>query len=105
MLEVMYLCLALGLEGRYRIQSEGRAALALRRNHLFETIRMKRGYLPTVSPDEQVRGWRHDYFSRRRYVWWGCGALLVMLAAGLAYHLENRSTKPWCGCRHWSRHR
>ncbi|WP_409278006.1 type IVB secretion system protein IcmH/DotU [Pseudomonas defluvii] len=91
LLEVMYLCLALGLEGRYRIQSEGRAALALRRNHLFETIRMQRGYLPTVSPDEQVRGWRHDYFSRRRYVWWGCGALLVMLAAGLAYHLENRS--------------
>ncbi len=34
LLEVMYLCLALGLEGRYRIQSEGRAALALRRNQL-----------------------------------------------------------------------
>ncbi|GGU51626.1 hypothetical protein GCM10009504_05370 [Pseudomonas laurentiana] len=92
LLEVMYLCLALGLEGRYRIQSEGRAALAMRRNHLFETIRMQRGYVPTVHLEEQVRAWPIGRFTRRRrVVWWGCGALLVLLAAGLAYHLESRS--------------
>ncbi|MCF9016182.1 hypothetical protein GIV33_26340, partial [Pseudomonas carnis] len=46
LLELMYLCLALGLEGRYRIQSEGRAALALRRRQLYETIRLQRGHHP-----------------------------------------------------------
>lgn len=92
LLEVMYLCLALGLEGRYRIQSEGRAALALRRNQLFETIRLQRGDLPKARLDEHLRTWSRGYFSRRhRYAWWGCGALLLVLAAGLTWHLENRA--------------
>ncbi|WP_028944763.1 type IVB secretion system protein IcmH/DotU [Pseudomonas vranovensis] len=91
LLELMYLCLALGLEGRYRIQSEGRAALALRRNQLFETIRMQRGYLPKARLDQHLRAWSRNPFKRRRYFWWGCGVLSVGLAMGLGYHLENRS--------------
>ncbi|TWC06646.1 MULTISPECIES: type IVB secretion system protein IcmH/DotU [unclassified Pseudomonas] len=91
LLELMYLCLALGLEGRYRIQSEGRAALAVRRNQLFETIRLQRGYLPKARLDEHLRSWSRGYFNRRRHLWWGCGVLLVALASGLAYHLESRS--------------
>lgn len=91
LLEVMYLCLALGLEGRYRIQSEGRAALVLRRNQLFETIRLQRGYLPKAHLDKHVRSASRGYFSRRnRYVWWSFAALVV-LTASLTYHLESRA--------------
>lgn len=91
LLELMYLCLALGLEGRYRIQGEGRSALALRRNQLFETIRLQRGYLPKARLDQHLRSWSRGHFNRRRYLWWGCGVLIVGLVAGLGYHLENRS--------------
>ena len=91
LLELMYLCLALGLEGRYRIQSEGRAALALRRSQLFETIRLQRGYLPKARLDQHLRSWSRGHVQRRRYLWWGGGILLVCLAVGLGYHLENRS--------------
>lgn len=90
LLELMYLCLALGLEGRYRIQSEGRAALVLRRTQLFEIIRLRRGYLPKVRLDEHLRSKRSSYFRRRRYVWWSCGVLVMVLAIQ-AYNLESRS--------------
>ena len=91
LLEVMYLCLTLGLEGRYRIQSEGRAALVLRRNQLFETIRLQRGYLPKAHQDKHFRSASRGYFSRRhRYVWWSF-ATLVVLTASLTYHLESRA--------------
>lgn len=90
LLELMYLCLALGLEGRYRIQSEGRAALALRRNQLFEIISQRRGCLPKVRLDEHLLSKRNGYFRRHRYVWLSCGALVIGLAIQ-AYNLESRS--------------
>lgn len=92
LLELMYLCLALGLEGRYRIQSEGRAALALRRRQLYETIRLQRGHHPKVRLNEHLLTLSHDYFSRReRLFWWGvCLSLLVLAAAGALY-FEERS--------------
>lgn len=92
LLELMYLCLALGLEGRYRIQSEGRAALALRRRQLYETIRLQRGYHPKVQLNEHLLTLNHDYFSRReRSLWWGICLSLVTLAGLGAYYLEERS--------------
>ncbi|MEE9686092.1 type IVB secretion system protein IcmH/DotU [Lelliottia amnigena] len=90
LLELMYLCLALGLEGRYRIQSEGRAALALRRNQLFEIISQWRGYLPKVGLDGYLLSKRNDYFRRNRYVWLSCGVLVIALTIQ-AYNLESRS--------------
>ena len=92
LLELMYLCLALGLEGRYRIQSEGRAALALRRRQLYESIRLQRGYHPKMQLSEQLQSLSRDHFSRReRSLWWGVCLSLVILAGLGAYYLEERS--------------
>ena len=92
LLELMYLCLALGLEGRYRIQSEGRAALALRRRQLYESIRLHRGYHPKVQLIEHLPTLSRDYFSRReRSLWWGICLSLMILAGLGAYYLEERS--------------
>lgn len=43
MLELMYLCLSLGFEGRYRLANRGRDALEQIKDDLFRTIRRYRG--------------------------------------------------------------
>jgi len=43
LLELMYLCLALGFEGRYRVREGGRDQLERVREQLFQTIRTQRG--------------------------------------------------------------
>ncbi len=43
LLELMYLCLALGFEGRYRTRPEGQAQLERVREQLYQTIRGQRG--------------------------------------------------------------
>lgn len=43
LLELMYLCLALGFEGRYRTRPDGKAQLEQVREQLFQTIRGQRG--------------------------------------------------------------
>ena len=43
LLELMYLCLALGFEGKFRVQERGRAMLDGIQDNLYQTIRMHRG--------------------------------------------------------------
>lgn len=43
LLELMYLCLALGFEGKFRVQDRGRAMLATVQDNLYQTIRLQRG--------------------------------------------------------------
>jgi type VI secretion system protein ImpK len=51
LLELMYLCLALGFEGRYRVREGGRAELEQVRERLYQTIRAQRGDPdPELSP-------------------------------------------------------
>jgi type VI secretion system protein ImpK len=42
LLELMYLCLAMGFEGKYRIRDGGREQLEQIREHLYQTIRAQR---------------------------------------------------------------
>jgi type VI secretion system protein ImpK len=54
LLELMYLCIALGFEGKYRIQERGRAELDRLQDGLYQTIRMQRGeFEQTLSPHWQ----------------------------------------------------
>ncbi|MDD2058587.1 type IVB secretion system protein IcmH/DotU [Pseudomonas sp. GD03860] len=85
LLELMYLCLVLGLEGRYRIQHEGRAALALRRNQLYETLRQQHVYRSGPQQRSTSAGLRRVVHR------WGAGALLMVLAVGLGFQLEARA--------------
>jgi len=43
LLELMYLCLALGFEGKFRVQDRGRAMLDSVQDNLYQTIRLHRG--------------------------------------------------------------
>ncbi|MDQ1816000.1 type VI secretion system protein TssL, long form [Massilia sp. CCM 9210] len=56
LLELMYLCLALGLEGRYRVIDGGQARLDTIRQRLQVLIRKERGACePALSPDWQAQ--------------------------------------------------
>ncbi|NWD67432.1 DotU family type IV/VI secretion system protein [Pseudomonas gingeri] len=93
LLELMYLCLALGLEGRYRIQREGRSILALKRAQLYETLRLHRERYPRPSLKTALPGRRSRHALR-----WTLGGLLVLLiglAVAGAYDLQMRSSQQW----------
>jgi type VI secretion system protein ImpK len=90
LLELMYLCLALGLEGRFRVADQGQAQLATLRERLLGLIRQHRGAAETaLSP--RWRGAEAPAASplRRTPVWvlaaLGCVALLAaqLVASGL----------------------
>ncbi|CAD5202751.1 type IVB secretion system protein IcmH/DotU [Pseudomonas sp. FEN] len=91
LLELMYLCLALGLEGRYRIQREGRSILALKRAQLHETLRLHRARYPRSVPKAVHRAQR----LRRALRWslYGLLALLPILTVVGAYDLQVRSAE------------
>ncbi len=94
LLELMYLCLALGFEGKYRVLPRGMLELEAVRDALYRQIRQLRGDVPQeLSPQWQGLGER-----RRRLVrivpWWMVGLFtvgcLVALYAGFAWVLEQK---------------
>jgi len=91
LLELMYLCLALGLEGRYRIQREGRSILALKRSQLYEILRLHRERYPRPVRKRVPTGQR----PRRALRWALCGLLLLTSALVVvgAYDLQRRSAQ------------
>ena len=102
MLELMYLCLSLGFEGKYRVLQRGMLELEAVRDSLYRQIRQLRGDVPReVSPH-----WQGLKDTRRRLVrivpWWLVALFtlmcLVMMYAGFAWVLgEQRDTvlKPY----------
>lgn len=97
LLELMYLCLALGLEGRFRVAENGQAQLTTLRERLLALIRQHRGPVePALSP-----AWRGAVAPaasplRTTPVWvmaaLGCGLLLG--AQLLASTFLNRASDP-----------
>jgi len=91
LLELMYVCLALGLEGRYRIQREGHSILALKRAQLYETLRLYRERYPRSVPRSvQVKQ------RLRRALLWSLYGLLVLspiLTMVAAYDVQERSDR------------
>ncbi len=81
LLELQYLCLALGFAGKFQVLPRGDVQLAEVKHTLFRTIRNQRG---TVPPELSVR-WKgvEDRRSRLvRYVpWWVVGATALALLA------------------------
>lgn len=97
LLELMYLCLAFGLEGRFRLAEGGQAQLATLRERLLQLIRQHRGPVETdLSPH-----WRGSQSAvqsplRRTPVWvLGAVAGVLLLAAHLtASTFLNRASDP-----------
>ena len=94
-LELMYLCLSLGFEGRYRIHPRGALELSRIRDGLYRLIRQHRGdFERELSPH-----WRGLDAGRKSLAGFVplwviavvTAALLAMIYAGLSYLLNNRS--------------
>ena len=99
MLELMYICLSLGFEGKYAVLEQGRSKLTETMDNLFRTIRMQRGdFERELSPH-----WRGVQDKRNvlvRYVpLWVVGALagvlLLVTYGGFRFILENSSSSAY----------
>lgn len=94
MLELMYICLSLGFEGKYRLDSRGTAALEAIRDSLHRQIRYVRGDVPReLSPHWQ--GLRAPRRGLVRIVpWWLVAAFsticLVVMYSGFAHVLGEK---------------
>jgi len=95
MLELMYICLSLGFEGKFAVLEQGRSKLVETTDNLFRTIRMQRGeFERELSP-----AWRGVPDKRNmlvRYVpLWVVGALagvlLLVTYGGFRLILESSS--------------
>ncbi|SDR94031.1 type IVB secretion system protein IcmH/DotU [Pseudomonas oryzae] len=94
MLELMYLCLALGFEGKYRVLPRGMLELEAIRDSLYRQIRQLRGDVPReVSPH-----WQGLRDTRRHLVrivpWWLVAlftlACLTVMYGGFAWVLGEQ---------------
>jgi type VI secretion system protein ImpK len=97
LLELMYLCIALGFEGKYRIQERGRAELDRLQDGLYQAIRMQRGeFEQTLSPRWQ--GVQDKRSRLARYVPLWVVAAVSAGVLGFAYLgflvATNRATEP-----------
>jgi type VI secretion system protein ImpK len=95
MLELMYLCLSLGFEGKYRIQARGLLELENLRDALFRQIRLLRTDVPTeLSPRDtgHAEGKRQSLV--RTVPWWMMTLITVMclmvMYSGFAWVLSEQ---------------
>ncbi|HEX5046096.1 MAG TPA: type IVB secretion system protein IcmH/DotU [Gammaproteobacteria bacterium] len=97
MLELMYLCIALGFEGKYRIQERGRAELDRIQEHVYQTIRQQRGdFERALSPRWQGVQDKRPRLVRYVPLWVVaavCAGLLVILYFGFLV-AANRAAEP-----------
>ncbi|HEX2830686.1 MAG TPA: DotU family type VI secretion system protein [Burkholderiales bacterium] len=95
LLELLYACLALGFEGRYRVIDNGRAQLEQLRERLAQILRQQRGeYERELSPQWQPAAVkRHRFFAIVPLwaVFAGCGALLLLVYLTFSWILNSRS--------------
>lgn len=95
LLELLYVCLCLGFEGRYRVVADGKRQLEQLRARLHQILRMQRGPAEAaLSPGWQTHAGRTRGWSAELPVWvlWA-GVAFVALAvyAGFGFALANRS--------------
>jgi type VI secretion system protein ImpK len=96
LLELMYVLLALGFQGKYRHADNGRQQLDDLREQLYRDIRQQRGdFERALSPHWQ--GEERDYRPLTHYVpWWvilaGFAALLLLVYAILSFRLSDEAT-------------
>nr|WP_314873992.1 type IVB secretion system protein IcmH/DotU [uncultured Pseudomonas sp.] len=94
MLELMYICMSLGFEGKFRVQTRGNVELDAIRDGTYRQIRQLRGDVPReLSP--HWAGLTGGYRGVVRMVpWWLVTALtgicLVVMFSGFAYVLGDK---------------
>ena len=95
LLELLYICLALGFEGRYRVIDNGRAQLDALRERLAQILRTQQGeYERELSPVWQPAAVkRHRFFTVVPLwaVFAGCGAILLGIYLTFSWKLNSGS--------------
>jgi type VI secretion system protein ImpK len=87
LLELMYLCLAMGFEGKYRIRDGGRAQLEQIREHLYQTIRAQRQEPePELSPHWRGVTAQRDPLLHQLPLWVFAGLAGLLLLALFAVY-------------------
>ena len=94
MLELMYLCLAIGFEGKYRVMERGAVQLEALRDGLYRQIRQVRGDSPPSVPAPALRG-RNRRLRVLSPLWLAVVVLacLMVLYTGFAWVLGNERVK------------
>lgn len=96
LLELMYVCLGLGFEGKYRVDPRGFAQLEALRDNLFHLIRMQKGEPERdLSPHWQRVTQRRNPLSRYLPLWVVVavvGVLMLGTFSGFSYLLNERSS-------------
>jgi type VI secretion system protein ImpK len=94
-LELIYLCLSLGFQGKYGVQDQGRSRLADVQDKVYQAIRMQRGDLERdLSPHWKGIEDRRTALVRYVPLWVVAaiaGVLLLVTYAGFRFILENSS--------------
>lgn len=94
-IELFYICLSLGFEGRYRFMNRGREALDQVREELFSIIRRQRGdYERTLSPNWSGLGHTRNPLTEYIPLWVVValmGVILFFSYSGLRYWLYASS--------------
>ncbi|WP_119459022.1 type IVB secretion system protein IcmH/DotU [Rhodospirillaceae bacterium SYSU D60014] len=94
-LELMYLCLSLGFEGRLRVQSRGSSELSRVRDGLFRTLRQRRGeFERELSPRWRGIEAAHRPMSSYVPLWVvsvATAGLLTLIFMGFSYALNRAS--------------
>src|SRR5262245_64952808 len=97
LLELLYACLALGFEGRYRVAENGRAQLEAVRERLAQLLKQHRGeYERDLSPHWQAAAVRRNAVLAVLPLWVvfaACGLVLLGTYLWLSYSL-NRVSDP-----------
>jgi type VI secretion system protein ImpK len=94
LIELQYLCIALGFTGKYRVSDGGQTRLAQIQHELYQIIRAHRG---VPQPDLSLRWRGHEKRRNRliRYVpWWvvGAAALAIMAVTFAVYYARLGTT-------------
>ena len=97
LLELMYVCLGLGFEGKYSVDAQGFGQLQSLRDNLFYLIRNQKGEPERdLSPHWQRVTQRRNPLSRYLPLWVVAsvmGAIMLATYSGFSYLLNERSTE------------
>ncbi len=96
LLELFYICISLGFEGRYRLMSRGREGLDQVREDIFSIVRRYRGdYERSLSPSWSGLGDMRNPLTEYVPLWFVVALMLAILFfsySGLRYWLYSSST-------------
>ncbi len=96
MLEFMYVCISLGFEGKYRIQTRGKMELDAIRENLYKQIKTVHGrQSQTFYSEPKISSQQHHYFYKDPYNKLAIGVIMVLsiVYKGLSMSLNSQEKK------------